>query len=227
MNIALITARGGSKGLPRKNVLQLGGKPLIGWTIQAAIHSSGIDMVFVSTEDEEIAEISKHFGALIIPRPQDLAKDTSTSESVIEHAIGYLSEQGVQMDTMTLLQPTSPLRTSMHIDNAFQLYKDKAANLVLGAFEPAHTPIKAYRQMEDGSITGLFSPGAPYMRRQDLPKAYQPNGSLYIFDIKEFMKNKQIPRDNVFPFVMSEKESADIDTIDDLLKVEQILREVI
>jgi CMP-N,N'-diacetyllegionaminic acid synthase len=227
MNIALITARGGSKGLPRKNILPLGGKPLIAWTIEAALKSDAIDRVFVSTEDAEIADISHRFGAEVIPRPTSLARDTSSSEVVIEHAINYLftQEPSFRFDTVTLLQPTSPLRTSLHIDSAFELYEKNNANLVLGVFEPTHTPLKAYLELDDGSIAGLFSPSAPYTRRQDLPRAFQPNGSLYLFGVKNFLKGNQIPREKVFPFVMSEQESADIDTKDDLLTVERILRE--
>ncbi|QQX80381.1 acylneuraminate cytidylyltransferase family protein [Shewanella sp. KX20019] len=227
MNIALITARGGSKGLPRKNILPLSGKPLIAWTIEAALNSDAIDRVFVSTEDAEIADVSRRFGAEVIPRPVSLAQDTSSSEVVIEHAINYLftHEPGFQFDRVMLLQPTSPLRTSSHIDSAFELYENNSANLVLGVFEPSHTPLKAYLERDDGSITGLFSPSAPYTRRQDLPRAFQPNGSLYLFGTQSFLKENQIPRENVFPFVMSEQESADIDTKDDLLTVERILRE--
>ncbi|SQH74670.1 N-acylneuraminate cytidylyltransferase (CMP-N-acetylneuraminic acid synthetase; CMP-NeuNAc synthetase; CMP-sialic acid synthetase) [Shewanella benthica] len=226
MNIALITARGGSKGLPRKNILSLGGKPLIAWTIQAALKSNEVDRVYVSTEDLEIANISRDWGAEVIPRPASLAEDTTSSEAVVEHAIAYFSEKNLAFETIVLLQPTSPLRTCQHIDNAFELYRAKKANLVLGVFEPAHTPLKAYIELDDGSITGLFTPSAPYTRRQDLPRAFQPNGSLYIFGIDCFLKDKQIPRDKVVPFVMSEQESADIDTLDDLLAVERTLREL-
>lgn len=224
MTIALITARGGSKGLPRKNILPVGGTPLIGWSIKAAQESDSVVRVFVSTEDKEIADESIRLGAEVIPRPFELATDISSSEDVIKHAITFLEEQEINFETLVLLQPTSPLRTSKHIEEAIELYKRKSASSVISVFEPAHTPIKAYVEQNDGSISGLFSPNAPYSRRQDLPRAYQPNGAIYAFSVKKFKEYNQIPRTNVYPYVMSEKLSVDIDTLDDLLNVEFILK---
>jgi CMP-N,N'-diacetyllegionaminic acid synthase len=224
MNIALITARGGSKGLPRKNILELKGIPLIGWTIGAALDCKLIDKVYVSTEDEEIKGIALSFGAEIIDRPIELASDTTSSEDVITHAIKYLEAKGVAFSTIVLLQPTSPLRTAEHIDEALSLYSHQCADCVISVFEPSHTPVKAYIEQENGTITGLFNPGAPYTRRQDLPKSYQPNGAIYAFSVIKFQENNQIPRDDVYPYVMSEFNSADIDTFDDLLNVELILK---
>lgn len=223
MIIALITARGGSKGLPRKNVLNLNGTPLIGWTIGAALGCKLIDKVYVSTEDQEIADISKLFGAEVIDRPAELASDSSSSEGVIEHTISELEAQGARLNTIVLLQPTSPLRTTQHIDDALNIYTSKSADCVISVFEPSHTPIKAYIEQEDGAITGLYSLSAPYTRRQDLPKSYQPNGAIYAFSVEKFKLNNKIPRINVFPYIMSELESADIDTKEDLAHVEQLL----
>lgn len=224
MNIGLITARGGSKGLPRKNILPLDGKPLIYWTIKAAQDSTYIDAVFVSTEDSEIAKISIECGALVIDRPLELAQDTSSSEPVIAHAITSLLNAGRNIDNVCLLQPTSPLRNHLHIDSAFKLFNEKQASCVLSVFEPRHSAAKAYQQQADGSITGLLFPDAPYCRRQDLPRTYQPNGGIYLFAADSFMLNKQIPRRNVFPLIMSEQESIDIDTLDDLRAAEMIMR---
>jgi CMP-N-acetylneuraminic acid synthetase len=224
LNIGLITARGGSKGLRRKNILPVGGTPLIGWSIKAALNSQLVDRVFVSTEDREIADESLKLGAEIIPRPIELAADTSRSEDVIAHAIKFLEEQNMCFDTIVLLQPTSPLRTSNHIDEAIELYRRKSADSVISVFEPDHTPIKAYVEQNDGSIVGLFSPSAPYSRRQELPRAYQPNGAIYAFSVTKFKEYNQIPRTNVYPYVMSEHLSVDIDTLDDLLNVELILK---
>ncbi len=222
--VALITARGGSKGLSRKNVLPLCGKPLIGWTIEATKNSSHISRVFVSTDDDEIALTSKSFGAEVIDRPSELATDAASSIDVISHAIDWLRQKEEKYTNIVLLQPTSPLRSSQHIAEAIDLYEKTAAKLVISVFEPTHTPIKAYLEGEDGSITGLYSNESPYQRRQDLPKAYQPNGAIYIFSIDEFKLNNHFPRNKVFPYVMSEAESTDIDTHEDLKKVERQLR---
>jgi CMP-N,N'-diacetyllegionaminic acid synthase len=224
MKIALITARGGSKGLPRKNVLPLNEIPLIGWTIQAALNSKLIDRVFVSTEDNVIQQVSLEQGAEIISRPVELAADDSSSEEVIKHAIQYLEKKNLIFDTLILLQPTSPLRTSTHIDEAIELYKDKNADCVISVFEPTHTPVKAYIEKDDGSISGLFSPSAPYTRRQNLPRSFQPNGAIYAFSLMKFKEYNKIPRENVYPYVMSEQNSVDIDTLEDLLNIELILK---
>jgi CMP-N-acetylneuraminic acid synthetase len=224
VNIALITARGGSKGLPRKNILSLCGKPLIAWTINAAKRSKNIDYIYVSTEDDEIAAISKECGAEVIPRPMNLAEDTSSSEPVIEHSINYLMKKNIDVQNICLLQPTSPLRTHEQIDKAFDIYFHKKANCVVSVFEPKHTPVKAYKLESDGSIIGLLNDNAPYDRRQDLPIAFQPNGAIYIFSSSNFLVNAQIPRTYVFPFLMSEAESADIDTLADFNEVETIIK---
>lgn len=225
MVVGLITARGGSKGLPRKNILPLAGIPLITWTINAALESSGIDVVYVSTDDIEIKLISEESGAICIDRPKSLAADTSSSEDVVLHAIDYFERLGQPINTIVLLQPTSPLRTARHIDEALEVYYTKKASLVLSVFEPSHTPIKAYIQNKNGELEGLYSEKAPYLRRQDLPLAFQPNGALYIFSKDTFLKNQMFPRTKVFPYIMSEQESGDIDTLDDLLQVENLIKE--
>lgn len=223
-NIALITARGGSKGLPRKNILEINGKPLIAWSIEAAKASKKIDAIYVSTEDKEIAGVSLAFGAKIIPRPPCLAGDTISSELVITHAIEYLVKCKVDVLNVCLLQPTSPLRTHEHIDKAFTLLDKKQAKCVLSVFEPKHSPVKSYKLNRDGSIVGMFFDDAPYCRRQDLPIALQPNGAIYLFSAIDFLIESKIPRTCVYPLVMSEVESADIDTLLDLNEVETILK---
>ncbi|EKO3593981.1 acylneuraminate cytidylyltransferase family protein [Vibrio metschnikovii] len=223
--VALITARGGSKGLPRKNILPLHGIPLIAWTIRAAINTISIDRVIVSTDDEEIATISKSFGAEVIDRPSELATDTASSMDVIAHAIFVLDVDGRKPKDIVLLQPTSPLRTSEHIENAVSIFYEKNADGVISVFEPSYTPIKSYIENTDGSIEGLYSREAPYLRRQDLPRAFQPNGAIYIFSVNEFIKNNTFPKKNVFPYIMSIADSIDIDTFEDLRTVEKILKE--
>ncbi len=224
--IALITARGGSKGLPRKNVLPLGGLPLIGWSIKAAKECKLISEVFVSTDDDEIATVSESFGAKIIERPKELATDTASSVDVILHSAEWLVRNGYNCDNMVLLQPTSPLRTGIHIQEALNVFFEKKADLVISVFEPHHTPVKAYIASENGSIKGLYSANAPYCRRQDLPPAYQPNGAIYAFSAKKFKVESHFPRENVFPYIMQEVDSADIDTIDDVITVEKRMKEI-
>jgi len=224
MNIGLITARGGSKGLPRKNILDLNGIPLIAWTIKAAQESKNIDRIFVSTEDEDIINIAKRFGAEIIIRPAKLAQDDTSSEPVIEHAIYYLRNNNIPVKTVCLLQPTSPLRTNIDIDNSYNLFQEKDTNCIISVIESEHSASKAYKRNPDGSISGLLFEDAPYCRRQDLPETYHPNGAIYLFLVGSFLKESRIPRTKVYPYIMAPLMSLDIDTKEDLIKVEKIIQ---
>jgi CMP-N-acetylneuraminic acid synthetase len=224
MNAALITARGGSKGLKRKNILPFFGKPLIAWSIEAAIKSKHVDECYVSTEDKEIAMIAKTFGAKIIDRPQNLALDDSTSEQVILHCIESLTESGVDIDLIVLLQPTSPLRTECDIDRCVDKYIETKADCIISVYEPKHSAAKAYRQLDNGIIKGLFTDSAPYQARQTLPRTFQPNGALYVFSKESFLKSNQIPRDKVYPYQMPESLSVDIDTKEDFEYAESLMR---
>lgn len=224
MNIAIITARGGSKGLPRKNILELNGVPLIAWSIKAAQKTPSIDHVYVTTEDAEIAKISRQYGAKIIERPYELAQDNSSSESAIQHALERLSKNSTHINNVCLLQPTSPLRTHQHIEQAYSYFRDQKANCVISVFEPHNSAAKAYKLNNDGSITGLIFDDAPYTPRQRLPITFQPNGAIYWFSAEQFLLTGKIPRTGVFPYVMEEANSIDIDTIDDFKKAEELLK---
>ena len=115
------------------------------------------------------------------------------------------------------------MRDASHIDRAFSIYQEKKASCVISVFEPKHPPTKAYVIESNGTITGLLNPSAPYTRRQDLPVSIQPNGAIYIFNRTEFFRRNQIPRKNVYPFIMTENESIDIDDIDDLKSAQKLL----
>lgn len=225
--VALITARGGSKGLPKKNIRPLNGIPLIAWTIQSALGCSKVSHVFVSTDDEEIALISTEYGADVINRPSELASDSASSIDVIQHAIDWLNDSSLSYENMVLLQPTSPLRTASHLDEALTLFAQKDADFVISVFEPHHTPIKSYIENKDGTIEGLYSDDAPYLRRQDLPRAFLPNGAIYAFSKREFILNGTFPRKKVYPYIMSATESDDIDSLADFLEVEKKMKELI
>jgi len=222
--VALITARGGSKGLPRKNILPMNGIPMIGWSIQAALGCSQIDACYVSSDDDEIIEVSTRLGAATVKRPAELATDTSSSEDAIAHFIQQLKERGVCPDQIALLQPTSPLRNSSHLDEAIQIYREKKADCVITVFEPKHSPVKAYKLDDEGRLEGLYSPNAPYQPRQQLPTAFQPNGAIYLFSVDAFNKQSGIPKTNVYPYVMSESDSVDIDDQQDFNLAELELR---
>lgn len=222
--IALITARGGSKGLPGKNIMPMLGMPLIGWSIKAALDSPLVDECYVSSNDSNILRVAENLGAKLIERPEALATDLSSSEEVINHFISILKDRCVECDDILLLQPTSPIRTSEHIGEAIKEFKERGAECIISVFEPKHSPAKAFKQAQDGRLTGMINESAPYTSRQLLPRALQPNGAIYLFKVNAFLREKGIPKFNVYPYLMSEEDSIDIDDLDDFKLAESILR---
>jgi len=175
--LAIIPARGGSKGLPRKNIRQLNGKPLIYYTIDEAMKSKFIDRVIVTTDDQEIAEISKKAGAEVIIRPPALAQDESPVTDAIFHVIDNI--KGKKPDFIVLLQPTSPLREVNDIDGAIQLFLDGQCDSLMSVCQAEHSPYW-YFNIKNGLMTPLFDEKFLKIRRQELPPSYRPNGAIYI-----------------------------------------------
>jgi len=223
--LSIIPARGGSKGLPRKNIIDLNGKPLIAWTIEASLKSKYITDTYVSSDDDEILEISQRYGAYIIKRPKKLATDTSSSESVVKHVIKELKKQNKEYDYIILLQPTSPLRNAKDIDKAFKILFEKKATALISVKEYDNKILKAFIDNKYGFIEGIKNNTYPFTRRQDLPKVYMSNGAIYIIKTEEFMKNKSFWTDRAIKFVMDENKSIDVDTKEDLEKIKGLLNE--
>lgn len=218
--VALIPARGGSKGIPQKNIHLLNNKPLIEYSIEAACISTVIDRVVVSSDDQAILNVGQNSGAEVLHRPQTLALDHTPTAFAIEHAI---SELALSRDSyIILLQPTSPLRSADDIDQAFASLGRNDA--LVSVSIPTHHPMKSYTVDDAGFLKGMWSDEAPYMPRQELPVAYMPNGAIYIFKVSQFLAERGIPTRNAIPFVMSATKSIDIDTIEDIYKVEAIIR---
>lgn len=207
--LAIIPARAGSKRLPRKNVLPLGGKPLIAWTIESALESKYIDKIVVSSEDEEILKISKSYNIDIIRRPLDLARDEAKTIDVIEHVHYTLSEN---YDYTVLLQPTSPLRTSKHIDESLGMLYQKKADAIISVCEVDH-PIEWCNILPiDLSLRNFLSPEILSKRSQDLPKRYRINGAIYIVKTERFLREKTFfIKDNIYAYIMDKFSSVDID----------------
>ncbi|EPG0369925.1 cytidylyltransferase domain-containing protein [Photobacterium damselae] len=207
--LAFIPARGGSKRLPRKNVLPLAGKPLIGWSIEAAQQSKYIDNIFVSTDDPEIASIAEQFNVKVPElRPYELASDTASTESVM---IYTLEKFGQQDDIIVLLQPTSPLRTAQHIDEALEFFMEKQAFSVVSVTPCEHPPLWANTLPEDMSMGEFVRPEALH-RSQDLSKYYRFNGAIYVFDIPTLIKYQEIRyTDQSYAYEMDNHVSFDID----------------
>lgn len=208
--LAVIPARGGSKRLPRKNVLDLAGKPLIAWTIEAAKNSKYIDHFIVSTDDKEISDVSKKHGSEVLTRPAELATDIASSVDVVLHAI---AAQNQSYDYVILLQPTSPLRTAQHIDEAIELLFEKNANAVISVCETDHSPLWANTLPEDGSMDNFIREEVQGKRSQDLPVFFQLNGAIYLVNAVNFKQSKSfIQATNSYAYIMSKKDSVDIDT---------------
>lgn len=222
---ALIPARGGSKRLPRKNVKLLSGKPLIAWTIEAAQNSKYIDTVVVSTDDAEIKDISEEFGAIVpFLRPESLSNDTASSFDVIQHAIQFLKIEG-ENNLIVLLQPTSPLRTVEELDLALEFFMRKKAKGVVSISECEHSPLWANVLPKDDSMAHFIRTEVLGKRSQDLEKFYRLNGSIYIYQTQELIKNNQFfYHDNVYGFETRLSTSVDIDTELDFLIAETIMK---
>ena len=212
--IAIIPARGGSKRLPGKNLMPIAGKPLIVWTIEAALESGIFDRVLVTTDSEEIAEISIRAGAEVpFLRPSDLAVDSTTTIDVLTHIIDTLKLSGeMSFSHLTLLQPTSPLRDAGNIKNAIDFLEKNEADAVISICKTEHSPLWSNILPSNNSLENFIPDEIQKKPSQDLPAHYRLNGAVYICNVKRMMEEKTLflPH-NCFGYVMSRKDSIDID----------------
>ncbi|RHQ79728.1 acylneuraminate cytidylyltransferase family protein [Firmicutes bacterium AF22-6AC] len=214
--VALIPARGGSKGIKNKNIIDLCGKPLISYTIQAALESKYIDKVIVSTDSQEIADVAIKYGAEVpFLRPGELASDTSKTIDAVMHAVGELEKRKEEYDILILLQATQPLRTADDIDSAIELFiKNKGQSLV--SVSPVEDNPILIRTIDNLGRMNSILPMKSTCRRQDMPLYYRVNGCIYINLISELDLNTSF-NDNKIPYIMPKERSVDIDEIKDLL----------
>lgn len=224
--IAIIPARGGSKGLPRKNILELCGKPLIAWTIECALGSRYIDKVVVSTENQEIAEISKKYGAQVVERPEEFARDNSPTIDAIMHVINWFEDKGLYFDIIVLLEPTSPLRKENDLDNAIELFienVERADSLVsVGEVHMENPHIT--KKIENSYVKPLIEIGKNVHQRQQLPKVYFPYGVIYLARTIALKKNKTFYIERTIPYFIERWQNYEIDDIYDFICIEAILR---
>ncbi|OEK01630.1 CMP-N-acetylneuraminic acid synthetase [Roseivirga sp. 4D4] len=206
----LIPARGGSKGIPGKNIKQLNGKPLICHTIDVARGLTEDINICVSTDSEEIKKVVESYG-LNVPfiRPAELATDKAGTEEVIEHAIDHFLQSGLRYETVVLLQPTSPLRTEGHVKEALDVYKQKKEMVVSVNLSKANPYYSLYEENEGAFL--VKSKKGEFNRRQDCPLVYEFNGAIYIFSIDAF-KEHGLFGVNMIKYLMEEKYSIDLDT---------------
>lgn len=219
--VAIIPARGGSKGIPNKNIVDICGLPMIAYTINAALNSNIFNQVVVTTDNQDIKNVALSYGAYVIDRPSHLAQDNSSSLDAVEHALKYIIEQDNTFTHFALLQPTSPLRNEQHIIEAFDVYRSKNANSLVSVNLSAVPPQKTLVEI-NGQITPLTNLNDLTQNRQNLPKSYHPNGAIYISKIDNFLKDKNLFSDPLSIYTMDEQSSIDVDNFDDLEKVKNI-----
>lgn len=221
--LAIIPARGGSKGIIKKNLRMLGGKPLIGYTIDAAKKSRMLDRIIVSTDDPEIAAFSRENGIGVVIRPDSIAQDKSPITETIEHTLRALGENENSFpEIIVLLQPTSPLRTTEDIDRAVTQFLDTSPESLISVCESEHSPFWCFT-IDSGKLAPLFDRRNSELRRQDLPKTYRPNGAIYISTPGKIRMHSGFVMDNTAPFLMPANRSIDIDAPLDLLFAEFLL----
>jgi CMP-N,N'-diacetyllegionaminic acid synthase len=221
--ICTICARGGSVGVPRKNIRMLSGKPLIGWTIEQALACTDIDLVAVSTEDDEIASIAEDFGAVVpYRRPAELAISAAGKMPVIEHLVEFLESTGQQIDRIVDLDPTSPLRTNADIEAALALLDDHTDAVITGYLSDKNPYFNMVERKDDGGF-GLVKPASGVVARQAAPAVYSMNASIYVWHRRTLSNGLWDGRTALYE--MPRERSVDIDSELDFRLVEMLMEE--
>lgn len=224
--LGLIPARGGSKGVPRKNIRLLHGKPLLEYTAEAALNARRLSRVILSTDDPEIAEAGRQCG-LDVPfmRPPDLASDQSPMLPAIQHVLRTLAEKGEHYDALCLLQPTTPLRRAEHIDGCIELMEQRGVDCVVTMLPvPAeYNPHWVYFQDKEGFLRLSTGEETPIPRRQALPPAFHREGSVYVSRTNVIQEQNSLYGRSVAGFLMEQGSSVNIDTMEDWQEAERLL----
>ncbi|MDF2539836.1 MAG: neuA [Herbinix sp.] len=223
-NIAIIPARSGSKGLINKNIKRLGNKPLLAYTIEAALASGIFSNVFVSTDSEEYASIAVAYGAEVpFLRSEQTAGDKASSWDVVRETLEEYKQRGKEFSMVALLQPTSPLRRAEDIINAYQLFGEKGANAVVSVCEADHSPLWCNTLPKDLSLEGFIRKEVSSMPRQELNSYYRINGGIYMVDVRYFTQTENLYTTGCYAYVMDKRRSVDIDDEFDFRIAESIL----
>jgi CMP-N-acetylneuraminic acid synthetase len=220
--IAIIPARGGSKGLPRKNVAMLGGQPLVAWSIQAARECALVGRTIVSTDDAEIRRVSEDCGAEVLTRPAELASDRARSQGVVRHVLERLERTGERPAHIVLLQATSPLRTAAHLESCLARFLASGAVSTVSVTEAEHHPSKMLRVV-DGYLVPFLAEADLDAPRQLLPAVFRQNGAIYAIEREAFLRTDRFVVPPSLPFIMSAEDSVDIDSEADLRFAELLL----
>lgn len=226
--LGVITARGGSKGIPGKNIKLLGGKPLIAYTIDTAKKSKLITHLVVSTDDEAIASVCRAHGADVpFMRSKELAHDSTPHLPVMQHAIGFMEKKlGIMFDYIVILQPTSPFRTVEDLDGTIQKLMDTGADSAVSIVEIEENHPMKIKKLKGDMLEPYCIPETEGMRRQDLPIAYKRSGAVYAMKRETLMEKNRLYGDSVAGYVVPRERSIDIDTPLDWIKMEYMLEEL-
>lgn len=218
--MALIPARGGSKGVPRKNVKALAGKPLLGWTVEAAQESQYLDRLVLSSEDDDIIATAQAWNCEVLRRPKELSEDDTPGIAPVLHAL----EQFTSYDYVVLLQPTSPFRTTADIDGCVAACNSRGWNACVSVVEQTKSPSWLYLLEEDKRLEPFFFVTTPVNRRQDSPKVYALSGALYVARCDWLARSKSFLGPETHGYPLSPLHSLDIDTEDDFTVAEALKR---
>tara|TARA_Y100000996_G_C22476339_1_gene624293 strand:- start:97 stop:777 length:681 start_codon:yes stop_codon:yes gene_type:complete len=218
----LIPARKGSKGIKNKNMVNVGGKPMIYYSINEAKKIFNKDQIFVSSDSDEILNYASDLGVTGIKRPKKISRDLSTSADVLMHFIDYQKLHSNSDTKIIYLQPTSPLRTSRHIKEAIDLFHEKNAYCLVSVSKSREYPQKAF-VLNDDLLEYFIKSDVRNESRQSLDATFYPNGAIYIFSVAAFNKNNEIPQDRITPYIMDKLDSIDIDDMIDLEQVERVI----
>lgn len=219
MTLAVILARANSKGIKNKNLALLGGKPLLYYTITAAQEAYGIDEIVCSSDGEEILEYASTHAIQTLKRPSILASDTARSDEALLHVLEHFRG----FDTFILLQPTSPLRTAIHITKALELFYQGDYTTLISVFRTNKEILKSFILDEDGNLKGICNNTYPFMPRQALPDVFMSNGAIYISKTSFFKKHQSFLSPKTAHYEMSQNSSVDINEQCDLLKAQEFL----
>ncbi len=222
-NIAIIPARSGSKGLKDKNIKKLNGKPLMAYSIEAAKESKLYDCIHVSTDSKQYADIAVQYGAEVpFLRTKETASDTASTWDAIKFVLEEYRKQGKNFDVLTVLQPTSPLRTAKDIQKAYEIFIRKEADSVVGMCEMEHSPLWSNVLPEDGCLNGFLKEEVN-RPRQKLSGYYRINGAIYIVDVNFLLKNGNLYGEHGYAYIMPKECSVDIDEEIDFAKAEFLM----
>ncbi|QNM85771.1 acylneuraminate cytidylyltransferase family protein [Polaribacter pectinis] len=226
--LGIIPARGGSKGVPNKNIKKLNGKPLIQYTSEIALKSKYLNRVIVSTDDANIAEISKLVGVEVpFMRPDNLAQDTSPTLPVIKHALNFYKNLGIEFDAVCLLQVTSPIRTLDFLNNCLGKFIESDLDSLISVLDVPHhlNPHWTFKENVHGNLSISTGEKNIISRRQDLPNAYYRDGSVYLTKTEVILNQNSLYGDKIGYFVNPTKDNVNIDTLEDWQNAEIIFRQ--